>query len=354
MFRLFNRLGVGYRIEIYEALSLLIENGVLLNDALHEMYEVMSNDGKNPRYPCAIALRDCMTGMADGRPLSTTLAKWVSPEECSLIAAGEKTGRLADDRDGPGAFTQAIRIITAKRRILRAIQMATFYPAMLFMLVAVLLNIISTQVVPNIEKIVPPENWEGPAVLLGVISQFVKNYGDIALTVLITTCVVIFVSLPYLRGSVRLYADKVPPWSVYRTLHGSTFLLNVAVLLQAGVKLQDTLTLLSETANPWLKERIDSAKYGIRIGGNLGQALYRAGYDFPSRRAVRYLVILSSRQGFEVAINRFADRWLNESVRNIEMIAAMALTCGVLTVGVLILLILFGVSSIQDMITSSF
>lgn len=342
--------GAGARIEFYEAMTLLMENGVLLNDALKEMYKVASDEGRKPKNPRAIVLYDCMMGVAEGRPLSKVLANWVSPEECSLISAGEKSGRLVDDKDGPGAFSQAIKVITAKRDIMGAISMATVYPTVLGALSVVLLNMVSTKLVPKLAKSANPENWEGAAALLYAIAQFVTGYGKPALAALLLVVAAIFGSLPYLRGDIRFYLDKVPPWSVYRMLHGSTFLLNVAVLLQAGIKLQDALGLLSETAKPWLRERIEAAKYGIGIGGSLGVALSKAGYDFPDRKAVQYLMILSNRQGFETAIGRFGDRWLKESIRNIQSTAKVALATGILLIGGLMMIVVAGAGGIQDAI----
>lgn len=342
--------GSGARIEFYEAMTLLMENGVLLNDALKEMYRVASDEGRKPKNAQAIVFYDCMMGVAEGRPLSKVLAAWVSPEECSLIAAGEKSGRLVDDKDGPGAFSQAIKVITAKRQIMAAIAMATVYPTVLGILSVVLLNMVSTQLVPKLAKTTNPETWEGAAALLYLIAQFVTGYGKVALASVLMTVALIFGSLPYLRGGIRFYLDKVPPWSVYRMLHGSTFLLNLAVLLQAGIKLQDALALLSETAKPWLRERIDAAKYGIGIGGSLGVALQKAGYDFPDKKAVQYLMILSNREGFENAIGRFGDRWLNESIRRIQSTAKVALACGVLLIGGLMLIVVAGAGGIQDAI----
>jgi type II secretory pathway component PulF len=342
--------GTGARIEFYEAMTLLMENGVLLNDALKEMYKVASDEGRKPKNPRAIILYDCMMGVAEGRTLSTVLSAWVGPEECSLIAAGEKSGRLVDDEDGPGAFSQAIKVITAKRQIMAAILMATVYPTVLGALSVVLLNMVSTQLVPKLAKTTNPENWEGAAALLYAIAQFVTGYGKLALAGLLVLLAGIFGSLPYLRGDLRYYLDKVPPWSVYRMLHGSTFLLNVAVLLQAGIKLQDALALLSDTAKPWLKERIEAAKYGIGIGGNLGVALHKAGYDFPDRKAVQYLMILSNREGADKAIARFGDRWLGESIRKIQSTAKVALAMGVLLIGGLMLIVIAGAGGIQDAI----
>ncbi len=342
--------GAGARVEFYEALSLLIENNVLLNDALKEMYKIASEDGRKPKNPQAIILYDCMMGVAEGRPLSKVLSAWVGHEECSLIAAGEKSGRLIDDDNGPGAFSQAIKVITAKRHIMGAIALATVYPSVLGALSVVLLNMVGTQLVPKLAKTTNPDSWEGAAALLYGISQFVTGYGKPALIGFLSVLVVIVASMPYLRGSLRYYLDKIPPWSVYRMLHGSTFLLNVAVLLQAGIKLQDALTLLGDNARPWLRERIDAAKYGIGIGGNLGVALYKAGYDFPDKKAVQYLMVLSNRDGFEDAIARFGSRWLDESIRRIQSTAKMGLASGVLLIGGLMLIVIAGTGGIEDAI----
>ena len=340
--------GFGARVEFYEAMTLLMENGVLLNDALKEMYKVASDEGRKPKKPLAIVLYDCMMGVAEGLPLSKALSVWISPDECSLIAAGEKSGRLIDDDVGPGAFSQAVKVITAKRDILGAIAMATVYPTFLGILATYLLNMVATQLVPKLAKTTNPETWEGPAALLYEIANFVTGYGKPALAAALLVIAAIFVSFPYLRGNVRFYLDKVPPWSIYRMLHGSTFLLNVSVLLQSGIKMQDALELLSESASPWLKERIDAAKYGIGIGGNLGVALHKAGYDFPDKKAVQFLMILSSREGFEKALARFGDRWLADTIKRIQAVAKMALAVGVLLIGVLMLIVVAGAGGIQD------
>lgn len=344
--------GAGARIELYESIAMLIENDVLLNDALKEMYWIASDEGRKPKSPRAIILYDCMMKVAEGKPLSEALEKWVDREECSLLAAGEKSGRLIDDGDGPGAFSQAIKVVTAKRDIKGAIAMATVYPTVLGGLSVFLLNMVATQLVPKLAKTTNPETWEGAAALLYSIATFVTGYGALALGGFILFVGGVFGSLPYLRGPIRYYLDKIPPWSIYRMLYGSTFLLNVSVLLQSGIKLQDALDLLADNANPWLKERIEAAKYGIGIGGNLGVALNKAGYDFPDKKAIQYLMILSSREGFEEAIARFGDRWLKESIRNIQSVAKVALACGVLLIGALMLIVVAGAGGIQDAITS--
>ncbi|MDH0341962.1 type II secretion system F family protein [Chromobacterium haemolyticum] len=341
------RFGSAARIEFYEAMSLLMENHVLLNDALKEMYKVASEDGKKPNNPRAIVIYDCMMGVGEGKPLSKVLEKWTNYQETSLIAAGEKSSNLTK------AFADAVKIITAKQQIASAVAMATAYPIVLFGMTCMLLNMVATQLVPKLSKIVNPETWEGSAALLYQMAKYVTDYGQISLIAVVLGVAGISFSFPFFRGSVRIYIDKIPPWSVYRMLHGATFLLNISVMLQSGIKLQDALIMLSNNANPWLKERIDAALYGTGIGGNLGVALYRAGYDFPDKKAVQFLMVLASREGFENAISRFGERWMQMSIKNIQTVAKVMLAFGIISIGMLMVVVVTGADGIQNAIQAN-
>ncbi|EOF7659938.1 TPA: hypothetical protein ACP3Z7_004795, partial [Pseudomonas aeruginosa] len=53
----------------------------------------------------------------------------------------------------------------------------------------------------------------------------------------ITLTVVVIVTLPTYRWKGRVWLDRMlPPWSIYRMLQGTTFLLNMAVMLNAGIR----------------------------------------------------------------------------------------------------------------------
>ncbi len=86
--------GARARIEFYETLSLLLENHVLLYDALKEMYAIASEDNKKPNHPRAIVIHDCLMRISEGQPLSKALTKWTNNQETSLIATGEKSGLM--------------------------------------------------------------------------------------------------------------------------------------------------------------------------------------------------------------------------------------------------------------------
>jgi type II secretory pathway component PulF len=336
--------GAGSRIEFYEALSLLLDNQVLVLPALLEMYKIASEDGRKPKTAKAIVIYDCMMSIKEGKSLSVALEKWTNYQETSLIAAGERSGNLKK------AFDDAIKVITAKGQIRSAVLMATAYPIVLIGMACVLLNIVATQLVPKLAKVTNPENWEGAAAVLYQMSQFVTNYGKLTLLCATALIVLVFSTFGRFRGPLRVYLDRFPPWSVYRMLHGATFLLNVSVMIESGIQLREALRMLADNANPWLKERIEGAFYGAGIGGNLGVALHRAGFNFPDKKAIQYLMILANLEGFEIAMAKYGARWMEQSIKRIQVMSKVALSCGLVLIGSLLMLILFGANGIQDAI----
>lgn len=340
------RFSVKDRTEFYETLTLLLDNGVLLNDAFVEMFNIYSDDGKKPKRIRAMVAQECLLGIGEGKALSAVLASWVSYDEFSLIEAGEQAGDLQS------AFRKSIRVVEAKAQIGQAVATATIYPGILGAQGAYLLQKVSTDLVPKLGRSTNPETWNPPAQLLKVIADFVTSYGGPALAAVLIALATAFASLPYLRGNIRYYLDKIPPWSIYRMMLGSPFMLNVGVLLGSGVKLNEALERMGRRANPWLKQRIDATLYGVNIGANLGQALYKAGYDFPDKRAVQYLRVISGRDGSEENIERFGDRWMDESVKRLKSLAGVLLGSAILLNGVLMLLVITGANGISDAMLS--
>lgn len=340
--------GVADRIELYESLAIMLEgNQVLLIDALTELASIASHSGTRRHTPRSIVMHDLVLSISEGMKLSSALSRWIPSEEVSLVAAGEESGNIAQ------AFEDAIKIIDAKRRISEAVLKASVYPVILLGLVAAILVLIGTKAVPKLAKITDPSKWDGAAAWMYAISTGIQHYGLELLAALVIGAILIYLSLSRFRGPARVWLDRIPPWSIYRTLHGTTFLTNVALMLQSGIRLSPALQLLAEHATPWLRERIEAAQYGISSGYNLGESLQQAGHDFPDRRAVQFLTVLASRDGFEDAIVRFSARWLDQAIRTVNAFAGVAFGVGMAIVGSLVLLVLLGMFGIQDSIVSN-
>jgi len=341
-------LGASTRIDLYETLELLLSNQVQLSVALREIYRVESQDGKKKAEVRAIVIYECMAAIESGKALSDALGNWVPDQELQLIRAGERSG------DMTSVLKDVVRIIDAKRQIFKAVIGGTLYPIVLMGVIAILLWQIATNMVPQFARILSPEQWTGAALVLRVIADFVTHYGFTALVGVLILMTWVFWSMPRMHKSrLRVYLDNIPPWSIYRMLHGSTFLLNIAVMLKAGIRVQEILIMMTREGSPWLRSRIQAALAGINQGKNIGLALHHSGHNFPEKRCVQFLRVIADQDGFDEKLANFGERWLNKSIDGIKAAAGIILSLSIAVTGSLILLILAGVVAIQQIAQSS-
>lgn len=342
--------GKSDRIELYESLMILIEGGVKLDDALKKMYAGYSHNGKNPRHPMAIIISECIAVVGNGKRLSLALENWVPEQEVALLRAGEESGKTIF------ALEECVKLVTVKDRIMSSIVKAVSYPSILLCLSCVTLYIVATKVMPKMLKISDPNNWGFSASVLQFLSNAVTEYGLYCLAVLIMVIIWVIYFMrsesTVLRGDLRVFLDNLPPWSLYRLLQGSVFLLNLSLLLKAGVQLKDSLDLLSANASPWLKQRIEAISVGVGNGKFLGYAMDLAGYQFPDKKAIMFLSILSEVDGLEEVLYQFSMRWMEKSVKSVDAIANRLLVMGMVIFGLLMAIILAGSSDMSDAIRS--
>ncbi len=195
------------------------------------------------------------------------------------------------------AMGDAISLVEAQARIRATIWQALLYPSALSAMMVFLLCIVAYRMVPSLARLSDPVTWTGPLATLNAIASFVTGPGIYVLVAVITLTVVVIVTLPTYRWKGRVWLDRMlPPWSIYRMLQGTTFLLNMAVMLNAGIRPYDSLASMIKISPPWLKQRLEAARYGVGLGQNLGVALRSAGHDFPDRQAIQYLCILANRE----------------------------------------------------------
>ncbi|MGV8267813.1 type II secretion system F family protein, partial [Pseudomonas aeruginosa] len=60
---------------------------------------------------------------------------------------------------------------------------------------------------------------------------------------------------------------------IYRMIQGTTFLLNMTVMLNAGIRPYDRMASMIKISPPWLKQRMEADRYGVSLGQNMNVAL---------------------------------------------------------------------------------
>lgn len=333
-------IGVDARIDFYNQVSLMLKMGLQIMTALDRLYVIESNEGASPGRPAAVMLADVMHSLREGRSLGEALERWSSPQEVALVKAGEEAGNLEDQ------LVVVAEMLGTKGEMISTIVSALGYPVVVIGSALGMLYMISRMVVPKLAKIAPPETWDGAAKLLNHVANFVNDYwaGVFLLPVIFG---VIAWTVPNLsKAEVRVYLDRIPPWSFYRALHGSGFLVNMSVMLKSGIQINDALLLLSEEGGPWLRTRIKAISHGINQGKTLGEAMHAAGYEFPDPRAVHILRAVSDVDGFEDSMALFARAWMKRSLATVKLIGRYLLAFGILFAGGLLLLMVVGIFSL--------
>lgn len=336
----FLKLEADNRRRLWLKLAKLISNGVPILQAIQTIARRRASSHGN-KDSQVIALNSWVRGMANGSRLSQVVNGWVSPAEKMLLSAGESSGTLYE------SLHAAVRVMDANRDIKSAILKGISYPLALLAIGFMILYMFSFKVVPEFTKIVPADRFTGTAKALIVLTDFTRDWVLEITVLLISTVAIFFISLPRWNSRLRIVMDRHAPYSIYRIIQGSTWLIALASMLEAGVRLEYALQQLSENADKWLKTRVQAAITGMRSGLQLGEALLRSGYEFPDAEIIDDLGIYSSLSGFDEALQILGKEWLVDSVSNIKDRMAVVFSASLILVGALVATMVGGMMSLQ-------
>lgn len=324
------------RMRLYRKIAKMLANGLPLLKILEVLRDRASHSGKKPNEPMAILLDDCRRLVQNGRMLADGLEGWAPKTERMILLAGAQSGHMET------ALLAVIDVVQAQRKIKSVIVAGVAYPMAILFLILVYIYLFGTRVIPEFTRIVDPTNWRGAAKSLYIMSVLVQAWMPYVVAALVLALVGLALALPRWRGNVRIFFDRFAPFSIYRLVVGTGFLLAFSALQSAGVTVEKSLTRLSDLADPWLRERLDGALLGVRSGLNCGEALRNAGYGFPSEEVVDDLCVYAEYRGFGEALKLMASEWMEEGIEQVSgqmkvlngvSIALLAIVIGWLVTG---------------------
>ena len=334
------------RFRIYRKLEGMLKMNEALSRCLDRLYQNASEMGKYPKKPAAMALREWFLKDRAGVGLSEAMEGWVPSGELYMIRAGEESGTMAK------AFSSIQAMGERAREMKTAVSYAVAYPGIMFVMVSFVLWMFGVNLIQNMRKTAPPQVMDAMKEV-ALVSDFINDYGLWVVLVLIIICIIIASTLGSWRGPTRMKFDKFPPWSWYRILQGSSFLLGLSALLGAQVPLKRALEILEEQANPWLKERLNSARQEVLRGRNLGEALRARDYNFPEASVAIDLEILSERADVGSVIESVTQEWIRDQIDELRAQAAIARNIGLVCVAVAIVVPMMAVFNVVTVISKS-
>jgi type II secretory pathway component PulF len=297
------------RQRFYIKLTQLLQNGVALDTALGQVENIAKRSSKIlPKL-----YRQWRNDVAEGVNFGTCLAPYVPSSEAILLETGANTGKLVN------ALQNATESIENQSKVKKAIIGSAAYPIVLTVMLIAAMLLSAYNVIPTFEQIIPVDQWTGISYKVAIASQFIREKGYLIFIVVSVLLFVVFSSLPRWTGPLRVKFDNYVPWSLYKMMQGSAFLLSVASMMSAGIKVdENSLNRIAKQSDPYLKQRIKAIQKYIGAGENLGDALYHAGYDFPDKEIIGDLQIYAKLRGFDQNLVRISRVWVDGLVERVN------------------------------------
>lgn len=339
------------RQKMYERLASPIEAGVPVKTAISQLYQRAFF--KSATETQAVVLRNVLFSLNSGGQISEGLRKFIPLNELLLIRAGEEKGDLS------GALFRAAHTIESQAKVRAAIKSAIVKPLFLFTMLIVAMYVVGAHVAPKMSSILPMEEWRGQARFLGVLSSLVLSpWFYISLGLLAGLIVLILMSQKRWKGRGRAFADRLPPYNLYRVMQGSGWLTTYSAMLQSGRRVESILSelyILSERDNnQYLADRTRKIMQENAYGAeNIGIAMERAGTSFPDNELIADMVMQASLKNFDERIGILADRWINNAVKRVEAISANINGVATILLAVFMGFFVTGVITLNQQIASS-
>jgi type II secretory pathway component PulF len=321
---------------LWRKLAKLLRDGIPIILALEEIRAL-----KKPTAPISIALSDWIKGLNDGKRVSAVVHPWVPVEESMLIMAGEQSGTLDT------ALESVLKVAKAKSAINSAVLGGLAYPVFLMLTAFGLLYLYGNKVIPAFTKAARGDPWHGVARLMIDAAWLIQNWLHWAGLLFVILICVFIASLSRWNSPYRVVCDRYPPYSIYRVMQGSSWIIALSALVQAGVRIESALEQLAQNAAAWSAARTNAALTGLRAGKNLGEALQSSGYEFPDREIISEIKLYASKSGFDEALRLIGNDWIEESVLRIKILMSFLFGVSLMLVGLLVAFTVSGLMAMQ-------
>lgn len=259
----------------------------------------------------------------------------------STIAAGEQSGHLDRVLDNLAEYTES------RYESRRNVEMALFYPVVLFLLALGIVGALLVYVVPDIVRVFENTGEELPwltALLIGT-SDFVRGW--FWLLAILGVAAVLGVRSVLRRPEVALAWDRrklsLPLIRrITRLSNASRYASTLSILTQSGVPLVEAMEIAGNViGNRFLRERLTEATQRVSEGSSLRAALESAGH-FPPM--LLHMVASGESSGeLDAMLGRVADYQQQELERLVTTLVRMFEPMMLLFMGGMVLLIVLAI-----------
>ncbi|MES9899397.1 MAG: type II secretion system F family protein [Sedimenticola sp.] len=299
------------RMNIYEELSEYLECGVSITQAVMSIRDSYLKESK--MCIAAVTLNDVASKLSNGTPPSKALSQYIPSTEVIAIRSGDIAGQL-------GSTLNRLSITIDKTRTLkRQAILGALMPVTGLIISIGSIYFMGLEVIPKFEDVMPPEHWTGVPWTLYITSQYVQSpWSILPVATIALLLIAIAVTMKSWTGKLRVYADLLPPWSFYRIINGGNWLVSLALMTKSGANTLQSIQQMEALADPWLRERLVLVRYHMENGVSFGKSLDIAGHNFPDKKIVRKLSLLSELPHFDENLEKAGNRFIEQGDKMIK------------------------------------
>lgn len=308
------------RRELFEELADLIATGNNFSEACEIVVRSMMKEGAvlDPRL---WAVRDWgWAAKHGGAGIAQSLQSWLPPSELAAIQGGESGNGIV------AAFKSAASTIKERQSISDAMSPLLFGPVLSLLVILGSIYQIGEEEVPQLLRTaeslgVTPS---GLGANFATLSIFVAQNPALMGAVALAAFVLVKISIPRLTGPIRRLFERMPmpfilpiPYRLHMITSGATFLRAIVSIKRNGGNELSALQVLRRFGSPYMHEVIDTLAYYVSDGRSLGHALSESGLNWPDRKLVRRLEVLSDTSKANDRMEAAIEQWVDSTMRGL-------------------------------------
>lgn len=299
------------RIEMYHQIRSMMLEGITIVSVFTNLEKIYRIENKSD--PRIYMLGCWRKALEEDGSILKELRHWIPPSEAVMFKVAEETG------DWPKSLESLIFQVEKKAEMKKVIAAEMAYPAFLTMLLVAILYGFGSAGVPMLTDMLPVERWPALSMPLYHLSTFIASKIILVLLGIAAFIYLIFRMQDKYIGVARNRLDKIPPFSVYKSMQGASFLISLSALLKSGIPIIESVSIIKKNSSIWSRWKINRIQKDFQEGHTGALSLITSGENSMFERDVRIQIRAYSSLGeMDKAINRIGVVALEITTKNIK------------------------------------
>jgi type IV pilus assembly protein PilC len=316
-------------------LATLLSAQIPLIDALRTMFQQTENPNLKE------AIFDTLSDIEAGASLSQAFSRHeavFSPFFVQMVRSAEITGRLQE------VFEYLADYLETQFNLNSKIKGAMMYPIFVLVLFAVVIAVMVTVVVPQLEQVFIDAGMDfarlplTTQVLFG-LGDFVRDYGVALLVAIVASIFAIRAYLKSAEGKMLVDAAvlRIPYFSdIARKIYLARFSETTSVMVKGDIPIAQALEVAGDVVgNTQYRYLVFEAAEAVRRGESISEALARSGKEFPA--LITQMIAIGEKTGrVDEMMHRISQFYAKEVERLLANISELIQPILIIVLGILV------------------